>query len=258
MNPLIAHPIHYLPLTLPTPGANLALDHALLEQVEQHRLTGCLRIWEPSDYFIVLGRSSDANREVNLDACRASGVGLWQRPSGGGVVLVGPGCLMYALALRLEPSDDSQPPEQAELFGQARPIDQVHRLVLERHAEALVRLEPTVRREGISDLTLVANQARRKFSGNSLRLKQQAFLYHGALLYDFDLAQIERLLRWPIRVPEYREGRSHRDFVTNFPASREQLIETLAGAWQAESALRDWPRSRTEQLEVSDYRPIVF
>lgn len=242
---LHALPIRYLPLTLATPGANLALDQALLEQVEQQRLVGCLRIWQPSNYYIVLGRSSDLSREVALDACRQDGVGVWQRPSGGGVVLLGPGCLMYTLVLRLEQTD------------QIRPIDQVHRFVLTRHAAALQRLEPTVRREGISDLTLQAGDDRRKFSGNSLRLKQNAILYHGALLYDFDLLQIERLLKWPQRVPDYRQGRSHRNFVTNFPASRQQLTEALVDAWQAGPVLDDWPQQRTEQLEESDYRQLA-
>ena len=67
----------------------------------------------------------------------------------------------------------------------------------------------------------------RKFSGNSLRAKRTHFLYHGTLLYDFDLALIETLPENAAAAARLSRRRPHRDFVTNLPLSRQQLTEAL-------------------------------
>ena len=88
----------------------------------------------------------------------------------------------------------------------------------------------------------------RKFSGNSLRVKRTHLLYHGTLLYDFDLALIETCLRMPPRQPEYRNARPHGDFVMNVPATRQQLADAVSAAWPTASELTDVPMSRVDEL----------
>src|SRR5687768_4381333 len=120
--------MYHLPLTLETPAANLALDEALLDAAEAGEVTGeVLRLWEPAAPFVVLGRSSPLT-EVDLEACRRDGVPVLRRSSGGGTVVAGPGCLMYAVVLDLE--------RRPEL----RAIDRAHRWVLERLARRLSML----------------------------------------------------------------------------------------------------------------------
>jgi len=49
--------MRYLDLTLPTPAENLALDEALLEEAERAgRATETLRVWEPREPIVVVGR----------------------------------------------------------------------------------------------------------------------------------------------------------------------------------------------------------
>ena len=150
---------------------------------------------------VVLGRSSAIEAEVDVRACREQGVPILRRASGGAAILIGPGCLMYALVLshRLRPA--------------LRAIDHVHALVLGTVAEALGRHAPGIQRLGTSDLVL----AGRKFSGNSLRCKREHVLYHGTLLYDFPLHEITRFLKSPPRQPAYRDGRGHEAFLDNLP-----------------------------------------
>ena len=60
-----------LDLTLETPAENLALDEALLDAAESDTGPGeVLRLWESPREFVVLGTSSRAADEVNIDACR--------------------------------------------------------------------------------------------------------------------------------------------------------------------------------------------
>jgi lipoate-protein ligase A len=96
--------------------------------------------------------------------------------------------------------------------------------------------------------------AARKFSGNSLRVKRTHFLYHGTLLYNFDLASIAACLRTAPRQPDYRREREHGDFVANLPLTREVLKTAVGAAWPTANELQDWPRARVEQLVRDRYR----
>jgi lipoate-protein ligase A len=238
--------MYQLRLTLPTPAENVALDEALLEAGEAGLLAGgVLRLWESPDYFVVLGRSSDPQIEVNRDACRRQGVPVLRRASGGGTVLAGPGCLMYAVVV-----DFRELPH-------LRAVDAAHRHVLERIAAALAPQVPGIAHAGISDLVLEAkNSPPLKISGNALRIKREHFLYHGTLLYNFDLDRIGQLLATPTRVPNYREQRNHDEFVANLPLSRDAIENALLQAWNATEPLTNWPSDRTAELAAAKYELI--
>jgi lipoate-protein ligase A len=115
-------------------------------------------------------------------------------------------------------------------------IDRVHQAVLDRVAAAVARCGVYVRRSGTSDLTLIdgSSAPARKISGNSLRVKRDGLLYHGTLLYDFDVELIGRLLATPPRQPSYRGGRTHAEFVTNLPVAGAALRSALAAEWGAD------------------------
>ena len=93
----------------------------------------------------------------------------------------------------------------------------------------------------------------RKFSGNSLRVKRTHFLYHGTLLYDFDLPLIPTLLRHAPRQPDYRHERNHADFITNLPLTRASLESALTTAWPTDCELKDWPREQIASLVRDRY-----
>jgi lipoate-protein ligase A len=225
-------------LTLPTPQENLALDEALLEEAETaEEPSETLRIWEPLEPFVVLGRNSQAAREVHLQHCRARGVAVLRRASGGAAVVVAPGSLMYALVL----SYDLRPA--------LRSLDEAHRFVLGTTLGALRPLAPAARQRGTSDLAVGAC----KFSGNSLRCKRRYFLYHGTLLYACDLDLLEHCLAMPPREPDYRQHRPHSAFVANLSVSAGALRRALIGAWQATPAANDWPRQAVQQLVATRY-----
>jgi lipoate-protein ligase A len=130
-----------------------------------------------------------------------------------------------------------------------RLIDQAHRHVLGVLRSGLERMLTGVEHQGTCDLAL----DNRKFSGNAVRCKRDHLLYHGTLLYAFDLGLMERFLRLPPRQPEYRGGREHAQFVTNVPLSAALLRETVASAFGAGGRLNQWPRERMQQLVKERY-----
>ena len=89
--------MHFLDLTLPDLAENLALDESLLLDAERGGGGETLRLWAWPNYAVVLGAGGVIADDVNETACAADGVPLARRASGGGTVLLGPGCLLYSL-----------------------------------------------------------------------------------------------------------------------------------------------------------------
>ena len=230
--------MHLLPITLGSPQQNVALDEALLDAAEAgDGPDEMLRIWEPLEPLVVLGRTSRVDVEINRAVCSDRQIPVIRRVSGGATILTGPGCLMYAVVL----SYQHRP--------QLRLIDQAHRFVLDQITAALEPLTDGVARQGTSDLAIDG----RKFSGNSLRCKRTHMLYHGTLLYNFPLEQIQQCLGTPPRQPDYRDGRSHDEFVTNLPLTRATIESALIDQWQPSEQSTDWPSDRVEQLVAQQY-----
>jgi lipoate-protein ligase A len=262
-----------LDLTLASPAENLACDEALLDRCEDGAGEETLRFWEPREYFVVVGYADKVATEVNVAACTAHGVPMLRRCSGGGTVLQGPGCLNYALLLRI--TDD----------GSTRTISASNRFVMERNRAAMEDLlihtlrsktnpspglpatlspsdgeragvwgasgvrEPSVRVQGHTDIAI----AELKFSGNSQRRRRRFLLFHGTILLDFDIPLVEALLSPPSKQPDYRRNRSHKDFLTNFPLPSASVKAALANAWNATASVADFPRDQTAALAREKY-----
>ena len=190
---------------------HLTLDCQLFQAVEDGSSRHAFRIWEAPRPAVVLGRSNDTAAHVVEDACRADSVPVVRRFSGGGSVVLGPGCLNYAVALSLV----SHP--------LLRDVRRSFDVILDWIAGALDL--PGLTRAG-TDLTL----RNRKIAGSAQRRGRTALLHHGTLLYAFDAAVAERYLRHPPRQPSYREGRSHGDFLSNLPLPREVVLDRLENA----------------------------
>jgi lipoate---protein ligase len=191
------------------PEENLAFDEALLT-------TGCetLRFWESATNFVVLGRSGKVHKEVNERACEAGGIPVLRRSSGGGAVLLGPGCLNYTLILRLD--------DRPELMNVARS----YQILLGRIAATLAIPDVEVRG---SDILFSG----RKVSGNAQRRVGGWLLHHGTLIHAMDVALIARLLREPQKQPAHRQGRTHAEFLTILPLSRHEMVDRITAAFSA-------------------------
>jgi lipoate-protein ligase A len=230
--------LRWLDLTLPTPAANLACDEALLDQAEAHGGAGVLRFWESALPFVVLGYANKWREEVNSEACRARGVPVLRRCSGGGTVSQGPGCLNYSVILRIDAE-----PGLSSITG-------ANRFVMERNRRALASLlGRAVTVEGHTDLAVDG----RKFSGNAQRRKREWLLFHGTFLLNFDFALMEKLLRPPPRQPEYRRGRPHAEFLTRLSLSAQTVKSALRGAWGARAPHTDVPHERITRLVEEKY-----
>ncbi len=224
--------MRFFDLTLPTAVENVALDEALVVAADEGAGGAALRIWELDHLAVVLGASGRIAEDVRLDACRADGVPISRRSSGGGTVLIGPGALNFTVVLLI----DSDPRLGA--------VDTAQIFVLERAAEALRSLGPDVRVLGSGDLTL----GQRKFSGSAQRRLKRHVMVHASLIYDIEAGVIGRYLHPPGRQPAYREGRSHENFLTTLALSRREIVEALRSAWPGREGDGEAPLALTSRL----------
>jgi lipoate-protein ligase A len=226
-----------LDLTFTAPEENLACDEALLEEAEDGSNEETLRFWEPKSFFVVLGYSRPAAAEVHLDRCKAEGIPVLRRYSGGGTVLQGPGCLNFSLILRQH--------------GPLSTITGTSAFVMERHARSFERLlQRPVNVMGESDLTIGGM----KFSGNAQRRRERFLLFHGTFLLRFDLERIARLLAMPVLEPAYREKRPHERFVVNIGLTPSEIRKALAQVWEAGGLPPAAPEERIRDLVSRRYR----
>lgn len=225
--------MRWLDVTFAAPAENLACDEILLNIVEEDPREELLRFWESPQHFVVLGSSNKVRDEVDVDACRADGIPILRRHSGGGAVLQGPGCLNFSLVLAIDPD------------GPTRNITETTRFVMQRHADALANvLGRSVHVQGSSDLTI----GDRKCSGNAQRRRLNALLFHGTFLLQFDLALMEKYLRRPPRQPAYRQQRTHSDFVCNIGVDTARIKQALIAVWHAVEHTEGLPTAAIEDL----------
>jgi lipoate-protein ligase A len=227
--------MQFLNLTLPTPADNLALDEALLQACELGRAEGVLRIWECSQDAVVLGAGCALADDVEQNACLANKIPVLRRSSGGGTVLLGPGCLLYSLIL-----DYNHSPAM-------RQIGSSYEHILQVLCRALAI--PGLHFAGTSDLAI----ASQKVSGNAQQRKQHYLLHHGTLLYAFDITRPGRYLHMPARQPPYRLQRPDAAFLTNLPLAKDQIAARLREAFAADHDLQTWPVEQTRQLVAAKY-----
>lgn len=227
---------------------HVAADEALLIWAEQTQSPAVMRVWESTQPGIVLGCGNAIRSEVNLDRAVALGLPIVRRCSGGGTVYLGPGCLNYALVLPIDfvPSLVSINGTTNWVMAHIRDaIRSVSAVFNPSFLGSGVPLDIQVR--GTSDL--VINQV--KFSGNAQRRRKTHVLFHGTVLCQMDLNALNAVLAHPSREPDYRQGRSHLDFVCNLGISTEIIRNALMTYFKVSGAISG-PRVQDVQSLVDE------
>ena len=171
-------------------------------------------LWETRAPAVVLGRAGRVEAEVLGAACAEDGVPVLRRHSGGGAVVLGPGCVNYTLIFNLD--------ERPELYDVAGSYGRI--------------LPRVLRAVGVAGCEVAGGdlaRGGRKFGGCSQRRSRRSVLHHGTLLSEFDLELVGRYLAEPVRQPEYRRGRRHGEFLTNVGLDGgfgERFLAEFAGA----------------------------
>ena len=205
--------------------AQLVLDRDALELAESRGETA-FRTWTSATLAVVVGRAVTIDDEVDIAYCRARSIPIVRRDSGGRSVAIGPGTVQYTFALPYE------------LFPQAASIGGAKRYCNSLLIAALPDARD-VEMHASGDLTVDG----RKVAGLALRRRRSAVLLHGTILTGADIATIGRVLKHPVREPEYRRGRDHESFLANLgPIDPEQLERDITRALQSAAPMHGQAR----------------
>ena len=166
-------------------------------------------------------------------------------------MLQGPGCLNYSLVARIEEN------------GPLASITSANKFIMERTREAVdgegrrQKAEGRIEIRGCTDLTLVTHHSSLvtslKFSGNAQRRKKNYLLFHGTFLLNFDIPLIGKFLRMPSKEPDYRQNRSHKDFLTNLNLPSDGVKNAMREAWGAKRTMEVVPRDAIALLARDKY-----
>ncbi len=155
------------------------------------------KVWVPPLAMVVLGNSQNPEVELKLPKVEADGVPVFKRMGGGGAVVLSPKCLCYGLRLQKQ--------SNLKIHDYFRVGSGILRSVIQ--SEFGISLEEN----GISDLCFHG----RKILGCSLYMPRDFVLYLASVMVEDCRDDAEAYLTHPSREPEYREGRSHSDFITS-------------------------------------------
>jgi len=145
----------------------------------------------------VIGKGSDPELEVNVDAALAANVQVLRRGTGGCAVVLSPEMVVASFVICHENQLQSR---------------QYFRLFNSLIMDALARQSVTgLEHRGISDIAING----RKIAGTAIYRNRYLVFFHAIINVAGDTRPMERFLKIPPRVPDYRAGRSHREFVTS-------------------------------------------
>lgn len=186
------------------PPYNLADSTLLSDNETPYRFL----IWQPDNIYVIIGRSNKPDTSVFVDRAVEDGVKIRQRPTGGMAVVLSPRMLVISAL--------TNGPTRLDSHKYFRAYNQ--KIVAGLESLGVRQLDC----RGISDIVL--ND--RKIAGTSLYRNPKQVFYHAVINVAESTELLERYLRFPARVPDYRAGRSHQDFVTSLAAEGYRLADT--------------------------------
>jgi len=185
-----------------SPYVNMAMEETLFLSAINSRVP-VIRIWKNTSPCIYLGIGKKVNEDVFLNACKKNNIPVIRRFSGGGTVFHDKGNINFSFFLPLEkyPAFENLKNSYKEIF------------------KILNSLVPEISLQGTSDFCI----NHKKISGNAQARKKNTMLHHGTLLVNLDINKISKHLKTPKEMPEYRNARTHKDFLTTFKKEKIKL-----------------------------------
>lgn len=179
-------------------------DRLLLQQLQADTDTLRWQVVVCPRLEVVLGRGSRPELELNLAALARDDVPVLRRQGGGCAVVLDPGNVVVSVVERLP-----------GIGGSRAAFTRISSWLCRALARSGIA---GVEQRGISDLAL----RERKVGGACIHRTRGLLHYSTTLLWEPDLEQVERYLLHPPREPDYRRGRSHRDFLGRLCEERSE------------------------------------
>jgi lipoate-protein ligase A len=176
---------------------NIALNRALLESRQAEEIPSTLRFlrFQPA---ALIGFHQSPEQELNLDYCRAQGISVQRRITGGGAIYFDETQIGWELYLH-----------KREL--RAASMQAISQRICEAAARGISALGVDARFRPRNDIEVNG----RKISGTGGVFEGDAMLFQGSLLMEFDVEKMLRVLRIPAEKLSGKAIATARERVTN-------------------------------------------
>ena len=171
-------------------------------------------IWQPENTCVVIGASNKPVDSLKAENIIGDNIAVYKRPTGGQAVVLTPETVVISV-LQLENSLKTP----KVLF------QKINSLIIQSLQQLGVK---QLSHKGISDIAI----ADKKILGSALYRNKAKNFYHAVLNLSANVDIIERYLKHPVKEPDYRNGRSHSEFVTSlweegYNLNIEEIIDNL-------------------------------
>lgn len=177
---------------------NMALDNVILRCRSSNLIPNTIRFLQFEPPAVLVGYHQDVEHEVRLDYVKRNRIDINRRATGGGAIYFD----KTSLGWEIIASKDSLPRYQG--------MEGLFRVMCEGPVHALNMLGIAAAFRPKNDIEVNG----RKISGTGGVEWDEAFLFQGTLLVDFDVETMVRALRIPISKLKDKEMRSARERVT--------------------------------------------
>ena len=176
-------------------------------------------IWIPDKVYIVLGASNNPNDTLITENVTNDNIAVLKRPSGGQAVILTPNNIIIAAVFF-----DRNTIHPKEVF------QHINKLIISAIEKNGIH---NLSMMGISDIAISG----KKILGSAIYRSKDALLYHAVLNLGEPTATFERYLKHPSKEPDYRQGRSHAEFVTSlkekgYTKSSHHMAHSLSIAFE--------------------------
>ena len=171
-------------------------------------------LWHPEDRFIVLGRANKPETSLNIDEVKNDNIAVYKRPSGGETVILTPNTLVISVKVKIDDVINTH---------------KHFKIINNKITNALSGLGvKNLFMKGISDISI----GNKKILGSSIYKRKEVLFYHAVLNIGESVDVISKYLKHPLKEPDYRKGRNHKEFITSLVAegykiSVNELIPAL-------------------------------
>ena len=183
---------------------------------------------------IVMGISGKPERLLNIEKVKSDQIPVIKRFSGGGTVYIDPKTVFVTLICNAE--------------GRAKPQPKP---ILEWSEELY---KPLFKGFEARENDYVFGE--KKFGGNAQYIQKGRWLHHTSFLWDYEPSAMDYLLL-PEKRPEYRESRSHVDFLCtlrpHFP-QKESLINALSNHFMTYFDAEIAPEELVQEIVARPHR----
>ena len=211
-----------------TAAENMALDETLVELRGKGETPNTIRFLQFSPRAVLVGYHQSIEEEIRTEYCRSQGIHINRRVTGGGAVFFDESQLGWEVIC------------DKPFFGVKIPNTNLFKTLCEPVIKALARLGVDADFRPRNDIEVNG----RKISGTGGTDFDEAFLFQGTMLVDFDVGTMLRSLKIPVEKLKAKEIDSVKDRVTclnwelGYTPPLEDIKEAVAAGFEEGLGIR--------------------